>query len=520
MNNNEVVRLIKGGENEFVEFKKSFSDEVIKTLVAFSNARGGRVFIGITDKGEIKGTSVKTESVQKWLNEIKNKTYPFITPDVEEIEVDGKKILIFEVMEFPIKPVSFKGRYYLRTRNRNSLMNLNDVAEMYLRTKNTSWDFFPDKKKELDDLDEEKILGVKGMIEKNLETDAGDILSFLRKYSLIIEEGGKQYPTFAALLLFSKEPLRMTDIQIGLFQDDVTIKKSKIIRTDLISEVEEVMDFIKAYILKEYVFTGSPQREERWQYPINALREFVINAIVHRDYRGVHSQFRVFPDKIDLWNDGKLPPELTIEDLKKGIKRSYPRNKLIAEVFRDSRLIERYGSGVARAIKEFVEYDLPEPVIREEITGIEVTINGTKVKNGMGKTIQESPINYPINHPETTLKRPKKVPKTTREITGEIENVPEMSLKPPRKIPKTTREITDEIENVPEMSLKCPEKVPKKRQALILEKIQEGPEITIPELASYLSVNEKTIKRDLAILKKKGIIKRVGSRRGGHWEVV
>ena len=135
--------------------------------------------------------------------------------------------------------------------------------------------------------------------------------------------------------------------------------------------------------------------------------EFVVNAIVHRDYKGVHSQFRIYPDKIVLWNDGKLPPELTIDDIKQGNKRSYPRNKLIAEVFRDCGFIKRYGSGVARAIKEFKEYGLPEPEIKEEITGICVEIYGNKAEKESQKT-REKTMNEILKlmkgYPEITIK--------------------------------------------------------------------------------------------------------------------
>lgn len=275
MKKDDILKYIKNGENEYIEFKEKFSDEVIRALCAFSNYKGGIVIIGISDKGEIKGINLGKESIQKWLTEIKNKTSPYITPEISIFEIENKKVVAFEVIEFPIKPVSFKGRYYIRTKNRDHHMGLSEVAEMYLRTRNTSWDYLINENKSINDLDENKILKVMKMIEKNLEIDLDNPLSFLRKYSLIIEKNQMEFPTNASLLLFSKKPLDMTDIQIGLFQDEITIKKSKIIRNDLISEVEEVMDFIKSYILKEYIFDGKVQRTEKWQYPLMQLENLL-----------------------------------------------------------------------------------------------------------------------------------------------------------------------------------------------------------------------------------------------------
>ena len=378
----ELLFLISQGEGYNIEFKESFCDEVIETLVAFANRKGGKIILGVNNKGKIIGIKISRESVQKWLNEIKNKTYPRLNVEIEISNLNNRKIAILEIMEFPLKPVSFKNRYFIRKNNSNHILSLQEVADIYLKTKNSSWDFYPDKDSKLNDLDQEKIFKIKNLIEENLETKLGDNLSFLRKYSLIVEEKGKEYPTFASLLLFSKNPLRQTDIQIGLFQTDTIIKKSKVIRNDLVTEVEEVLDFIKSYILKEYIFTGNPRREERWQYPIEALREIIINAVVHRDYReGTHSQFKIYPDKIIFWNVGEIPQELTMEDIKRGNKKSFPRNKSVAEIFRDCGLIERYGSGVKRAIDQIKEYGLPEPEINENSSGFDVIVHSVLEKD-------------------------------------------------------------------------------------------------------------------------------------------
>jgi len=204
MNKQELKFILQEGEGQFIEFKESFGDEIIISLTAFSNFKGGKVLLGVDDKSKIKGVKIGKESIQKWTNEIKNKTEPYLSVNAYETIVRNKTIVVFEVLEFPLKPVSFKNRYYLRKNNSNHILSLQEVAEMYLITKNSSWDFYPDKDSNLNMLDQDKISKTKEMIEENLGVDLGDNLGFLRKYSLTVKERGNEYPTFASILLFSK----------------------------------------------------------------------------------------------------------------------------------------------------------------------------------------------------------------------------------------------------------------------------------------------------------------------------
>lgn len=108
-------------------------------MVAFANATGGKVHVGLDDNGIVVSNFLfKKESVPQWLNEIKNKTIPSIIPDVTLEETDGNTILVFGIQEFPVKPVSFKGRYYKRIENANHQMNLQEISDLHLKTFSTS----------------------------------------------------------------------------------------------------------------------------------------------------------------------------------------------------------------------------------------------------------------------------------------------------------------------------------------------------------------------------------------------
>ncbi len=127
-------------ENQNLEYKENFSDEVIKTIVAMSNASGGKVIVGVKDNQNVSGIELNKESRADWLNQIKNKTYPYVLPIVTIEKRNNKNIAIFTVKESPFKPISFKNRYYLRRNNSNQILSFSDSFILYLETQHLSWD--------------------------------------------------------------------------------------------------------------------------------------------------------------------------------------------------------------------------------------------------------------------------------------------------------------------------------------------------------------------------------------------
>lgn len=201
-------------ESEHVEFKTSFTDETIVSLVSFSNAKGGTVYIGITDRGEVKRVQNGKETTAQWINEIKNKTTPAIIPNVEVILQDNKTVVALRIMEYPVKPVSIKGRYYKRTGNANHLMSVAEVADLHLQTINSSWDFFLRPEKKLTDISIEKVQKVINTIERrNPEQKIESTQEFLRK------KGLTKGPaiTNACYLMFCKEQKSFHKHSNGLF---------------------------------------------------------------------------------------------------------------------------------------------------------------------------------------------------------------------------------------------------------------------------------------------------------------
>ena len=125
----------------------------------------------------------------------------------------------------------------------------------------------------------------------------------------------------------------------------------------------------------EYIITGNPQREENYDYPLDAIREIVLNMIVHRDYRdSSDSIIKIFDDRIEFFNPGDLYDNLTIEELQSNHYISKTRNKFIALMFKECGLIEKYGSGIGRIKRLCKEHHLPDPKFEEMQKGFRVTV--------------------------------------------------------------------------------------------------------------------------------------------------
>jgi len=274
----KLIQLINQGESETLEFKTSFSKTVIETIVAFSNTKGGEIVIGVNNKKEIVGISITEETIQKWVNEIKQNTIPQVIPDVELINIDGNNLVVFRVIEYPVKPVGFRNKYFKRIANSNHLLSVNEIANEHLKTINSSWDYYPDPNHNLSNISISKVQEYISSYEKWNDTKVDyKPIDFLNKHEILKEN----ILTFGAYLLFAKDLCIISDIQIGRFKSESKIIDSLSLDTDLFTEVDEIMAFIKKHLMVEFIITGSPQREERYDYPLEAIREIVINMIIH-----------------------------------------------------------------------------------------------------------------------------------------------------------------------------------------------------------------------------------------------
>ena len=368
----DLDKIIAAGESETAEFKSRFNDDAIETLVAFSNAKGGKVLIGIDDHKNISGITIGKETIQNILNEIKNKTSPSITADIEIVNYANKYLLIIKVEEYPLKPVSYKGRYYKRKANSNHQLSLNEVVQLHQQTYNSSWDYLIDTNHHFDDISLEKVNSFIGRMNKIRFSPVEDSPEeVMKKFELIRNES----ITIACFLLFNRQGTMLSTIELGRFSNEITIDDGLTIRDDLFSQAERIMEFIGKHLKKAYIISGDLQREERPEYPPEAIREIVLNMIVHRDYsQSSDSIIKIFDDRIEFFNPGGLIPPLTVDKLLSGDYVSSTRNKQIANIFKEAGLIERYGSGIKRISGVFHSNGLPAPIFENYQHGFRVTV--------------------------------------------------------------------------------------------------------------------------------------------------
>ena len=367
MSNPDNIKKIEVTESETVEFKNSLAemDQILETISAFSNTNGGEIYIGVADNGTINGIDIGKGTLENLANEIKLNTDPRVFPNIAIEEFENEKIIKVTVREYPIKPVWTKEKVFLRVGKTNQRASAEKIRELITQNTPYHWDSSVLSEKTLSDINNED---VKSFIllsneERNSVLEIGsDIKSQLDRLNLLRNDK----LTNAAFLLFGKAPniiYPRSIVKCAKFagNEPIDFVDMQDIKGTLIGQVPDVLNFIRRHINVSVNISGKAQREEKWEYPKEALREAVINAICHRNYEDTGNvQIRIFDNRLEIWNPGTLPEGITIDSLK-GDHRSRPRNELIARCFYLIKYIEQWGTGTNRMINSCKDAGLKAP---------------------------------------------------------------------------------------------------------------------------------------------------------------
>jgi ATP-dependent DNA helicase RecG len=453
-------------ETQQVEYKETWKDDFLKHICAFANSKGGRIFIGIKDDG----TYVGVNNSKKLLEDIPNKAIQLlgITVDVDLQVVGEMKIIEIIVSTSPV-PISYRSKYYVRSGSTIHELKDYKLREFILKKDNITWDEIAVPQANLDELDKQLMMKfVRKAVDANRLTvdsrnDSIDLI--LSKLDLLNSNGEL---TRAAILVFGKRPhkyIRTATLKIGRFGDsDADLISHDIIDGNILEMPEKALEILRTKYLHSYISYNGLERIETLEYPEKAIREALLNAIVHRDY-GDQSDItiHVYNDKIVFWNSGELIEPLNIEMLmqKHPSKR---RNALIAGIFFRIGYIEAWGRGITLMRNETTKAGLPEPVIEEFAGGIKVSF--------------------------------KKISKTTPPTT-------------PQTTPPTPPIILSEFYQ----HLLTP------KELEVLKHIIQDQTLTKEKLAQKMNISRDGIKYHIKKMVEKNVLKWNGPAKGGYWEL-
>ena len=385
-------------ESQNIEWKLSWHDDYLKWICGFANAQGGRLYIGKDDDGKVVGL----KDARKLMDDLPNKIRDQLglMPHINLLQEASREYMEIDVKPSSV-PISLRGSYYWRSGSVKQELKGNVLTDFLLKKTGMTWDRIVEEKATLEDIDEVAVERFKKDAEK-----AGrlpdlfelSVESVLKKLRLLTREG----ITRAALVVFGKDPGEFYPnlfVKIGRFgKSDVDLRFQEVCEGNLIQMHKEVLEQLeKKFLIKPVRFEGI-QRIEELEYPVGALREMLLNALVHRNYLGSMTQMKVYDNRLTLWNAGTLPEELTIEQLFQ-THESFPRNPLIADVCYKAGYIDSWGRGVEKIIDACRDQRLPAPQIFERSRGIVVELQGQAVELG-----------------DTSVKRRESVGKTSGKI--------------------------------------------------------------------------------------------------------
>ena len=477
-----TMEEILAGESKNVEFKEDLPERSIKymkSVVAFANGIGGRIIFGIADKTrDVVGFDKEDvfKKIDAIANAVSDSCEPAIIPDITAQTIDGKTVIVVEVPEgrqrpYYIKALGRKGGVYVRVAGTTRLADEYMIKELLFEGSNRHFDQvlcagLTITDEEIDGLckamKEQALKNARTEEQKASIKDVGR--QQLRSWGILIKRDGKDYPSNAFAILTGCGGLHVAT-QCGVFKG--TTKEVFVDRREydgpLWEQIEEAYQFVLRNIHLGATFEGV-YRQDVYEIPPDAIRELIINAIVHRSYLDHGTiQIAVYDDRLEITSPGKLPMGQTIERMKEGYSKI--RNEALAYAFSYMNLIEHWGSGIPRIIGKVKAAGLREP---EFIGGdVDLRINIYRNQSTANNATNNAKIN--ANGAENGVNTP-----TTKEQ----------------------------------------EQVKK-----LLDAIEQDPSATQAYYAEQIGVSKRTVSRIFVSLQEKGILLQTGTKRKSNWVI-
>ncbi len=450
-------------ENQNIEWKSIWKDEYLKWVCGFANAEGGTMYIGVNDKGKVVGII----NHQKLLKDLPNKIRDILGIMAEvNLHSEGNKHFIEINIEPYSTPISYKGHFYYRSGSTIQDLKGPALEKLLLKKMGKKWDGVVAHGFSLNDLEAEafEIFRKKARRSKRVpEEDLNDTdENLLQSLGLLTDTELKR----AAVIAFGKNPEKLITgayVKIGFFRTHTDLLYQDEIHGSLFSQAEKTMDLLLTKYMKAHITYEGLSRVETYNFPEKAMREAILNALIHKDYSSANPiQISVYEDWLMIYNNGDLPRGWTVETLK--IKHtSEPANPDIAKAFFRAGYIETWGRGTVNMVDYCTQAGLPEPTFEGKWGGLAVIF-----------TKQQGARPW-----ETT--------------DGVLEKATQKATQ------KTTQKTTQKI----------------------IELIKQNPKISRKNLANKIgNITEDGVKYNLNKLKQEGKLKRIGPDKGGYWKII
>lgn len=352
----ELLNILKEGESTNTEFKMIPSSEIRKTACAFANTKGGRILIGVKDNGDPVG--IKTNNWKAKVSDSLQTLRPMPEYLIEEVPISDVKIIFINIQESP-SLVSTNNEVYIRVGTSNRPLSIEEIIEKSSESLRVFFDQIPSKIN-VDELD-------KSMLSNYLQRRSqsrgvlsdGDELETALRLKIIYRKNGGLFLTNGGILCFTKDPQKYMGnavVRMIKFEDDEMRKYS--FQKEFTGSLPSILESLERYFVDNLNrvggFTVGFRRQDFLEYPLSAVREAIINAVIHRNYFDpADIRIFIFPNRLEIKNPGSFPPGVSIDN-----PEHKPRNPQIAQYFYDLGLTEKYGSGIKKIIRDVSEHPL------------------------------------------------------------------------------------------------------------------------------------------------------------------
>ncbi len=359
-------------EQQEIEWKESWRDEYLKWICGYANARGGTLFIGKDDYGNIVGITNSKKLLEDLPNKITNALG--IIADVNLRTENGMDYIEIVVDKYPFL-ISYHGQYYYRSGSVLREIVGKELERALLKSQGRTWDGVPLPKMTIEDLKPEAIalFKQKAVESGRLTAEEANVSNEILMENLHLFDEDNLLIR-AAMLAFYRDPERWVTgayIKIGFFGDsDSDLRYQDEIHGALIEQIDRTIDLVYTKYMKARITYDGIQRKEIYMFPREAFREILLNAVVHKDYASCNPiQISVYEDQIYIWNNGDMPHDLRVSEKLFAKHSSKPFNPKLAYIFFISGMIEAWGRGFDKIRTEcnsLYETPMPEYSISDE----------------------------------------------------------------------------------------------------------------------------------------------------------